>query len=492
VETDEQGRFTCAGIELGRVAVRVRPPTGELTPWSGHAEILADEPAWLEVRLGPGATVEGRITDPSGAPVEGVGVRGWGDDPRLHVLAMTDADGRYMLERVVPGRVELRANRERARGLGSAERRLELDHGARIEWNAVLPGAPVIAGRLVDEGGAALERWQVRAYPGEDRTGSPPSARTGPDGRFRLEGLRQEPYFVEARAPDAGWYDPPRAWRDIVRPGGPELELVAETGPPARVVGRVVDGRGEALGGAQVWATMTGTGRYVTAEADPGGAFAVEGLPAGRYTLTVSSTLAPNHALGERELAAGETLDLGAVELPDPARLVVHVRGLLGEPVEGASVELRTEEGYESRVPIAFEAPGTARSGPAPPGRYALVVRAPGRATTRRVVELVAGETHELELELRPGVECRFELVVTAGENPPGIAARLLGEGGALALRCFAPDPERSGRIELTECLAPGRYRMLAERVNPTLSGELAFEVPPGSGPLRFTVPLAP
>lgn len=491
--TDEHGRFDCAGIELGRVPIRVRPPQGRLACWSGHVEIDPDERAWLEVRLGTGVAVEGRVTDPSGTPAARITVSAWSNDAWLHVEARTDADGRYLLERIVPGRIELRANRERRRGLGTAEHQLELGHDTRVQWDAVLPGALAIAGRLVDERGEPLAGWLAEAYAGDQRiTGGAPD-RTDADGRFRFDGCPLEPHYVELRPPGDPWPHPPRAWREGVQPSGAELEFVADTRPSARVVGGVVDARGKALGEARIWATMIGPNRYVIAEAeDPSGAFAVEDLPPGRYRLTVTTPVAPSHVMGEHELAAGKTLDLGLIEIADPALLVVHVRGPGGDAPEGASVELRTEHGHKSPISIAFETRARARSGPAPAGRYSVLVRAPGCATAQRIVALVAGETRDLEVELVPGVECRFSFVVSGPEIPPGIAARLVDESGEFALLCFAPDPKRTGRMEFVELLTPGRYTLRAERVNPTLTGVLAFEVPLGSGPLRFSVLLSP
>ena len=60
--------------------------------------------AALRIAKNPPATVEGRVTDPSGRPAAGVGVRGIprGEDIPWSAPAITDCDGRFRLSVAAP------------------------------------------------------------------------------------------------------------------------------------------------------------------------------------------------------------------------------------------------------------------------------------------------------------------------------------------------------------------------------------------------------
>jgi hypothetical protein len=111
-----------------------------LEPGAHTVEIVADDhaPAELRVDVPPGgvadgsatlptgATVEGRVRDADGAPVPGASVSmfsGGGDDE-----AFTDADGRFRLDRVAPGRRSLSVE---ATGFTGRQETLELAPGER-------------------------------------------------------------------------------------------------------------------------------------------------------------------------------------------------------------------------------------------------------------------------------------------------------------------------------------------------------------------------
>jgi hypothetical protein len=241
-----------------------------------------------------------------------------------------------------------------------------------------------------------------------------------------------------------------------------------------------------------LWGTLIGPGRYATADADPAsGAFELTELPPGRYTFTLASPRYPYQQLGERELAAGETLDLGTLVLADPARIVVHVHGPAGAPPEGLEVELWTGEGRQTTVPIGLESLSLARSGPAPPGRYEVVLRAPGCASVRRAVELTGSETREIDIQLEAGIDCRFRFEVPRGSPAPRwLSIEFHDPAGSLLLRGHAFDREPTGVLEHSARLAPGRYRVRATTTDPSLSGELEFDVAREGAAPSYSIPL--
>ena len=79
------------------------------------------------------------------------------------------------------------------------------------------------------------------------------STTTGAQGRFRIENVQDGAYMARYSSPDYSWTRDPGAPRQFqVTAGGSPVKLEARMTPLARVSGRVVDGRGEAVPGAVV------------------------------------------------------------------------------------------------------------------------------------------------------------------------------------------------------------------------------------------------
>jgi RNA polymerase sigma-70 factor (ECF subfamily) len=190
------------------------PPVGE--PWPE-----------LELILGEGARLEGRAVDLEGRPIAGARVdwRRWSaeraaadavfGDNADEGSALSDSGGNFVLERLEPGQLEIEVS-----AVGFASRRFERfelpEDGARLD--AVLDAGASIEGRVVDGAGSPLPDVEVAAFPArfaEPLAGERHSefarrmrwrdavgvrrARSGADGRFRLDRLAAEPILAAAR-----------------------------------------------------------------------------------------------------------------------------------------------------------------------------------------------------------------------------------------------------------------------------------------------------
>jgi protocatechuate 3,4-dioxygenase beta subunit len=139
------------------------------------------------------ASVFGRVVDPDGRPIAGGRVTAWATRPeglsyRLSAseATLTDADGRFELRRLRPGKLHLAARHpDFAR---STWRELELGAGERLNdlELAVRRGA-TITGRVLDENGAPLVDRLVLLHAVE--AWDPVRLRTDEDGRFEIGGL---------------------------------------------------------------------------------------------------------------------------------------------------------------------------------------------------------------------------------------------------------------------------------------------------------------
>ncbi len=331
-ETDARGRYKIPGVLPGvwRVVARDR---GKRAGWSSSdVRIDGIGATELDVDLTPTATVVGRITDPSGVPMDKVWVRsGWSPYRLESASATTGADGRFELRGVSPGAVRVAAGTDRE---GFAQATLELVSGRTTHWNARLSRddllvAGVVAG--VPDG--------VAVTVGVDAASQfAPVTTALTDGRFRLavppewagRKVRVRLYRTDVLQRLGIHSSMPIAVQGDVDPGDQDVRIVvagsAETS--GSVAARVVAPRGRALGAIRL--SNRDLDHWVEVGRLELGQTALEvhadGLPAGSYALQGNGGV----SLIEFDLAAGEHLDLGEVIVPSDR-----------PPTASADVELR-------------------------------------------------------------------------------------------------------------------------------------------------------
>ncbi len=103
--TDADGAFSLRGLrKIDKKVAAVHPDFAEgyisTTPGSGEK---------IEIRLRKGYRIFGRALDNAGQPAEGLLIRMYGDRIPLARPAMSDADGSFVTEPILPGRVVLKA-----------------------------------------------------------------------------------------------------------------------------------------------------------------------------------------------------------------------------------------------------------------------------------------------------------------------------------------------------------------------------------------------
>src|SRR5262249_6856222 len=149
-------------------------------------------------------------------------------------------------------------------------------------------------------------------------------AMTGADGSFLIEQCRDIPHHIEVTVPGTVF---PAAERDGVRPGDDLLIRIADRDRPSvRITGRVIRPDGEVAGGAQVvhWSSRFASGPIHYTQVDTG-RFDIQNLMPGTYRVHIYAPGQPWLALAPRTLAAGESWDLGDVELEEPGLVVAHL-----------------------------------------------------------------------------------------------------------------------------------------------------------------------
>lgn len=335
-------------------------------------------------------SIEGRVLDPGGGPIDGAQVCGFAssrrlsdDDTREPLCATSGADGAYRLERLLPASYEVHAQapgraagrfRTPRVGKQDRERAFQLAAGeARRGVDIVLqPGGVELRGAVKDIGGGPVEGAWVHARAG-DRwgDGASTSVRSAADGSFRLW-VAAGDVSLSAKADG---YSPNET--EAVAPGQtveilltPESVLagrVVEVGSGAPVAGAWVS-VGDGMGGGFDFRVFDAGNRGSTLT-DGDGRFRLTRLSPGRYKPTATAPGRTGMAAESALLGLGQTVEDVVIEV-HPAS-VIRGRVVLADGktpcpnawvnLEDASSQQSLNDGAEAdgRIEIEAALPGT-------------------------------------------------------------------------------------------------------------------------------------
>lgn len=429
VTSDGDGNFRFAAVLPGSYLATAR--ADGFYPSEPHALRVGRTPTGVELRLDPGATIDGRVVDERAQPVAGAEVQVSGEAPDGTPIAVTasssaasggahvepagelgilrgpipypppvplpslapapksfrtDDKGAFHLGGLPAGRLVVVATHpDFARG---ASEPLAVASGAALRVTVVLSRGVEARGRVTDEHGDPVAGAELSADDGATL------AESDRRGEFAIAHLARAT-TVTVRAP--GFLPATRAIAPSER--GPfDVQLRRAE---ARLGGVVVDDRGTPLSAARVeiaappmaprWATTDRSGRFDAA-----------GLGPGPYRVTVThADFAPGRF---DEVAPGDDVRLA---LSPGGGVDGEVRDArLGGTPPGARLEL-TAAGDKPR--LVSLAAGRFSVTALPPGRAVLVASAPGYVTLTRELDVVAGDrlhdvtVRDVRLELERG-----------------------------------------------------------------------------------------
>ncbi|MCB9913634.1 MAG: carboxypeptidase regulatory-like domain-containing protein [Planctomycetes bacterium] len=226
-----------------------------------------------------------------------------------------------------------------------------------------------LTARVLDETGAPLAGVTVIAY-GEgqawaggestpivddyDEALEGSATRTDATGRFRFRGVLREEYWLELQLQGPRFLESPELYFESGGYGSPILEQgLQDLGdltlqPAGALSGTVVDARGAAVAGARVELEDEWRGAlYEDVYSDASGAFSLDHLLPGRYTLRLEASGFLAHARGGIEVTAREVSQLAALVLQDAVVLAGTLRDASGAPVPDNGVKASDDSGAE-------------------------------------------------------------------------------------------------------------------------------------------------
>lgn len=346
--TDEQGAFriefendvpcdlfarsSAQGLRSSSVSTKV----GDTTPRKkavAHVDGVHPGGEPLLIVLEEPASLEGRVVDERGSPVQHVDVSAQ-CSPRPSLpgfdaySALSDAVGRFTLQGMFDGRWTVIAMFKST----VRKQSVEIPHsGAPIE--IVLPRPSSVRGIVVDPSGNLAAGARVTPTHGQGRSLHQP--RAFPDGRFSFEGL--ESGTIELRATSHRWAESEPQVVEL-KPGEDRDGVTLKLRPGGAVEVGVLDEHEKPMAGHRVMVTRIG-GRAFSMETttNPSGHCTIGGLLAGRYAVHRAPTTEEmamqsvrNAGTTQHYMGAGGRAAVAIVE-GETAHVVL--RGLLSSPI---------------------------------------------------------------------------------------------------------------------------------------------------------------
>jgi protocatechuate 3,4-dioxygenase beta subunit len=480
-ETDAEGKYEIAGLAPGTWTLTASHPDWSDT--TARVE-LKDAPVTADIRLGRGGSIGGTVTA-GGRPVPGaqVGLAPSGDTGMMRggpfgseQGALTDDGGRFRFDRLTPGRYTLSAT---LRSQSSAPAEVVLTGEESQDVALVLAAGTVVHGTVSGLADAARGGVSVSASGPEQFFAS---TRTAADGTFEVAGVPEGTIHLTANAGDFLTSSRSASTTVTIAPGQAEAvaEIVFEQG--YRVDGHVTRGD-RPVPEARVFAMPEGGGRRsASAQTDESGAFVLEGLQEGEYTILASASRQPAPIQRKVTISGDTTVDLEA----PPARITgTVVESGTGRPLGDVMVRIDDEGGGLRFVTTATtDSTGRFSFEDIEPKEYRLSFQKPAyQAETRQVT---AAEESDVRVEMRRGEG--VALVARDGIfGTPlrGLMVRVVDGSGGTAFTGSVP-LDSDGRGEVS-ALKPGSYELRADS-----SGYAPVAQPVGVPSPELTLALTP
>jgi len=496
-KTDKHGMFTCRGLPAGRPAHDasasdyVRPGIAD----SGAVQVAAApeaEARSVVLTLRRPGSLHGHVVA-SARPVAGAnlevlyrtaaGLQGSVGPFRLAGAAVSDAQGRFAIAGLAPGRIEVRA---RLGGDVSAlSPVIDLREGQRIDdlLLRLQPGG-TLSGVVRSRGGVGLAA-RVEVRPNVDGEGF--AADCDVNGRFTIAGIPPGTWLVEVTAPGFRRVRVP----DLVVVARAALSRTFTLEAIQGVVGQVVGPGDKPVPAATVLIQVGGQVARVTVDGEGRFEWHRPGLPLLGGT---AMAIAPTHATSEVQPVeqGGEVL----LRLGAGGNIAGRVLDAKGGPAASAVIHLVGRKvkgpdpwGAPQPTPAHAQPDGSFSMGPFRPGRYdfraSLTGQPPGIS---RDVMVVSGGLARVTIRLDGGTLVHGRVSALDGAALVAARVRLMPLDGGESERHATTDEQGLWKVP---SVPPGRWALRVSHAShlPELIAQLDV---PDRGELRKDVALRP
>ena len=333
-ETDDTGRFELEQVPSGKLRLSASAQGWRTAELSALEVPAGGELEDLRLVLERGATVSGRVFDADGQPAAGVWVRVEEDRTGMRfsqpASATTSGDGQYLLEGVEPGtRLIMARNEDRE----TTAQEIEVGSGVNRLDLRFATGAS-ISGRVVDGAGAPLAGASVMALT-DARSWGGAEARSGADGAFTIEGVRDGQY--QLRATREGYAT--RIQEETVQVAGGSISGVEIVMSPGGTISGAIFGLEESqIPLINIFASG-GPAQWSIGQTSHDGTYRIADLAPGEWNVQAMVPEGPK-AQGRVTLAAGQSE--ATLDLDFTSGVVLSGQVLRsGQPVGGLMVQLR-------------------------------------------------------------------------------------------------------------------------------------------------------
>ena len=460
-------------------------------------ELAPSQSRTLHITLEQASTLTGQITNASKQPLAGALVHVFDKKPGTefiagnqldyyevfdHVSTKTDADGRYRLTGLTPGEahVVVFAGGKRVPGRSAVYVRavLQLQPGAETRYDASLGEGLTIQGRVVHEDGEPM--GDVFVTINSDSSSERHVMTNDREGRFRFHCLSDTSYTIDVQYWDAP-KGTPRLQKVGVRPSDQEVVLRAPFAKPkklerGRVHGRIDDPFGRIQNEKAAIVLLISDSNWFREGRLANGRFEFERVEPCKLRLALMEKGNVIQQVGPFELKPGATLDAGVLHTTPGSPLRIGVQRRPGTESCELTLYLRHADfGRSTRVALGARA--TAELAQLTPGRYRVTGYPKGACRIERDLEVHAGRSNELQVVLRPGALCRFDIWFPKEQTAKSYRYVILdADGKELAEREGDLSNLRTRPFRASRTLPKGKY-LFRFRTDNGLSAETPFAV---------------